>query len=85
LTETGAASFIASADVINHTATVGPPTPCTELKLESVPEMNYDALDKDEPKGEVLIRSPANFSGYFKDQKKTDEELTKDGWFHTGG
>ena len=47
--------------------------------------MNYDALDAEEPKGEVLIRSPSNFSGYYKDQKKTDEELEKDGWFHSGG
>ena len=84
LTETCAASFIASADRINHSATVGPPTPCTELRLESVPEMNYDALDPEEPKGEILIRSPSNFVGYYKDQTKTDEVLEKDGWFHTG-
>lgn len=84
LTETGAASFIAGADVILDSATVGPPTPGTEFRLESVPEMNYDALDVEEPKGEVLIRSSSNFIGYYKDQKKTDEELTKDGWFHTG-
>ena len=84
LTETCAASFIASADKINHSATVGPPTPCTELRLESVPEMNYDALDPEEPKGEILIRSPGNFTGYYKDQTKTDEVLEKDGWFHTG-
>lgn len=56
LTETCAASFIASPDIMTHAATVGPPTPCTEFRLESVPDMNYDALDPDEPKGEVLIR-----------------------------
>ena len=84
LTETSAASFIASADKIDQSASVGPPTPCTELRLESVPEMNYDALDSEEPKGEILIRSPANFIGYYKDQVKTDEVLEKDGWFHTG-
>ena len=47
--------------------------------------MNYDALDADEPKGEVLIRGLMNFSGYYKDQQKTDEVLEKDGWFHSGG
>lgn len=46
--------------------------------------MNYDALDPDEPKGEVLIRGPLIFSGYFKNQQKTDEVLEKDGWFHSG-
>lgn len=84
LTETSAASFIAGADFMPHSYSVGPPTPCTELRLESVPEMNYDALDPKEPKGEVLIRGAANFTGYYKDQVKTDEVLEKDGWFHTG-
>ena len=32
LTETCAASFIASADLMSHCATVGPPTPCTEFR-----------------------------------------------------
>uniref|UniRef100_A0A7S0R5D9 Long-chain-fatty-acid--CoA ligase n=1 Tax=Chlamydomonas leiostraca TaxID=1034604 RepID=A0A7S0R5D9_9CHLO len=84
LTETCAASFLAVTDEWQHFATVGCPTPCTELRLESVPEMNYDALDPVEPKGEVLIRSPAGFSGYYKAQDKTDEVLERDGWFHTG-
>lgn len=84
LTETCAASLIASSDVMAHAGTVGPPCPCTEIRLESVPDMNYNALDAEEPKGEVLIRGPANFKGYYKDQTKTDEVLEKDGWFHTG-
>ena len=40
-------------------------------RLESVPEMNYDALDKTAPKGELLMRGPMNFSGYYKDQVRT--------------
>ncbi|KAG2439883.1 hypothetical protein HYH02_010513 [Chlamydomonas schloesseri] len=84
LTETSAASFIASADVMAQAATVGPPTPLTEFRLESVPDMNCDALDAKQPKGEVLIRGAANFTGYYKAQDKTDEVLEKDGWFHTG-
>ncbi|KAG2497767.1 hypothetical protein HYH03_004039 [Edaphochlamys debaryana] len=84
LTETSAASFIACADVMAHAATVGPPTPMVEFRLESVPDMNCDALDAKQPKGEVLIRSPMNFNGYYKAQDKTDEVLEKDGWFHSG-
>ena len=53
-------------------------------RLESVPDMNYDALDPVEPKGEVLIRGPLLFQGYYKDKVKTDEVLEKDGWFHSG-
>ncbi|GLI61184.1 hypothetical protein VaNZ11_003476 [Volvox africanus] len=84
LTETSASSFVANADVIEHAGTVGPPTPMTEFRLESVPDMKCDALDPKMPKGEVLIRGAANFTGYYKAQDKTDEVLESDGWFHTG-
>eukprot|EP00798_Chlamydomonas_sp_ICE-L_P010283 gene10283-8205_t len=32
----------------------------------------------------ILIRGGANFMGYYKDEKKTEEEVEADGWFHTG-
>jgi len=50
LTETSAVSFISCADCFDQCATVGPPTPLTELQLESVPELNYDATTAEEPK-----------------------------------
>lgn len=84
LTETSAASFIAIPDVPDQAGTVGPPTPGTEFCLESVVEMNYDALSTERPAGEVLVRSGMNFSGYYKQDDKTAEVLEKDGWFHTG-
>ena len=66
MTETCAASCIAVPDNWDMHATNGPCTPCTEIRLESVPEMGYDATDDKEPAGEVLIRGPQIFSGYYK-------------------
>lgn len=36
------------------------------------------------PRGEVVIGGPTLFRGYYKDEAKTKEDLTADGWFHTG-
>ncbi|CAD7700609.1 unnamed protein product [Ostreobium quekettii] len=83
LTETCAGSFIAIPDAKGMCGTVGPPQPVCSFRLESVPEMNYDACGP-EPKGEVCIKGESNFSGYYKDDKQTNEVLEKDGWFHTG-
>lgn len=47
-------------------------------------EMNYDALDAERPAGEVLLRGPGLFSGYFKQEDKTAEVMDEDGFFHTG-
>ena len=70
LTETCAASFIALPDKISQAGTVGPPQPVTEFCLESVPEMKYDA-QAEVPRGELLVRGPNTFLGYFKMQDKT--------------
>ncbi|TPX59839.1 hypothetical protein PhCBS80983_g02251 [Powellomyces hirtus] len=59
----------------------GPVIACSELKLVSVPEMNYFAKDN---KGEIWLRGPNIFQGYLKDEKKTKEALTDDGWYMTG-
>jgi long-chain acyl-CoA synthetase len=49
--------------------TCGPPLPGVEVALSL--------------EGEVLVRTPNLFSGYYKEEKKTAEVL-RSGWYHTG-
>ncbi|XP_030047359.1 long-chain-fatty-acid--CoA ligase 1 isoform X1 [Microcaecilia unicolor] len=60
---------------------VGAPLPCNIIKLVDVEDMNYFAA---EGEGEVCIKGPNVFLGYWKDPEKTAEALDKDGWLHTG-
>ncbi len=55
-----------------YTQTVGSPLPLLEARLESVPEMGYDALAAP-PRGELLIRGPVVFQGYYRDEAATRE------------
>lgn len=50
--------------------TVGPPIPGVELKFD--------------PDGEVLVKGPNLFVGYFKDPQATAEAMTEDGFLRTG-
>jgi len=83
LTETSTGGFISLPDTIKQAGTVGPPVPSVEVCLESVPEMNYDATGTP-PRGEILLRGPCLFSGYYKREDLTKDALEADGWFHTG-
>ncbi|KAL5219703.1 hypothetical protein ABZP36_024416 [Zizania latifolia] len=83
LTETCAGSFVSLPNNMSMLGTVGPPLPYVEVRLESVPEMGYDALSKESPRGEICIRGDTLFSGYYKRDDLTKEVLV-DGWFHTG-
>ncbi|EHA8586362.1 Acyl-coA synthetase family protein [Cocos nucifera] len=82
LTETCAGTFVTLPNNLSMLGTVGPPVPNVDVRLESVPEMNYDALGE-VPRGEICVRGNTLFSGYYKSEDLTKEVMI-DGWFHTG-
>ncbi|KAF2564987.1 hypothetical protein F2Q70_00017237, partial [Brassica cretica] len=82
LTESCAGTFVTFPDDLDMLGTVGPPVPNVDIRLESVPDMEYDALGST-PRGEICIRGKTLFSGYHKREDLTKEVLI-DGWFHTG-
>ncbi len=42
-------------------------------------QVNFWIKKKLDPRGEILLRGPAVFKGYLKDEKNTNEAIDKDG------
>ncbi|KAH7285771.1 hypothetical protein KP509_33G045300 [Ceratopteris richardii] len=83
MTET--ACVISTCDIQDYTSGhVGAPNPACEVKLVDVPEMNYTSEDKSSPRGEICVRGPIIFKGYYKDEVQTKEIIDEEGWLHTG-
>ncbi|HSU75455.1 MAG TPA: class I adenylate-forming enzyme family protein [Burkholderiales bacterium] len=71
MTELQAGLYTRPSDALERSATsVGRPSPGTELRL---------AAD-----GELQVRGPLAFSGYYKNDDATRVAFTHDGWFRTG-
>ena len=66
------------------TGNCGAAAPTLELSLQDVPDMQYHATDKPQPRGELLIRGANLFSGYFRNPEETAKAMLPDGWFRTG-
>lgn len=62
---------------------VGGPVPAAEIKLVDAKELNYFSTNNP-PQGEIWVRGPAIFKGYFKRPDLDAEAFTSDGWFKTG-
>jgi len=63
---------------------VGGPGIGVEYKLKDLKELQYTRDSKPYPAGEVCLRGPSIFKGYFKNKKLTDETKDSEGWIHTG-
>ena len=64
----------------NQTTTVGYLMPHTEAKVIG---KSGRTLDREET-GELCIRGPCTFAGYWKQPDKTREAMGADGWYKTG-
>ncbi|KAJ1367631.1 hypothetical protein KIN20_028580 [Parelaphostrongylus tenuis] len=60
---------------------VGMPIPSASIKLVDVAELGYFSKDG---AGEVCVKGPIVFNGYYKNKELTKEVLDEDGWLHTG-
>ncbi len=69
LTESCSAGTINTIDAVRF-GTVGKPLPGTEVSISE--------------QGEILLRGPHVFKGYFKNEEATAEAITPDGWLQTG-
>ena len=68
MTETSTAATIATPEDFKF-GTIGKPFPGVEVKIGD--------------DGEILVRGPNVFQGYYKNRDATEDTL-KDGWLHTG-
>jgi O-succinylbenzoate-CoA ligase len=62
------------------TSSIGKPLPDVEVKIV---DEDGKALPSPEV-GEILARGPRIMTGYWRDEKKTSQAITSDGWLRTG-
>ncbi len=80
ITEGGDVAYIPPEYIVRKDMCVGKPDFSKEVKI--VNEEGKEVVPGEF--GEVLVRGPGVFSGYYKDPEKTRESFTPDGFFRTG-
>ncbi len=76
LSEAGSAvTALPTSEAAGHPGSAGRPLPGVEIRI--------DAADGDGI-GEIVVRTPARFTGYLHDPDETAAVLTSDGWLRTG-
>jgi fatty-acyl-CoA synthase len=82
LTECGPNCFaITDDEALRRPGAVGWPSPFLDMRLSSGIGRGESGIG--EP-GELLLRGPQMFGGYFNDPVRTAEAVDSDGWLHTG-
>lgn len=82
MTETSPVTLVNPANEHRRTGTIGIPVPSTEMKVVDVEDGSTEVARGAE--GELMVRGPQVFPGYFDDAAATAEVLEADGFIHTG-
>lgn len=82
LTETTAMATILNPDWYSL-GSLGGPVPAAEIKLVDAKDAGYFSTNNP-PQGEIYVRGPATFKGYYKRDDLNKEAFDEDGWFKTG-
>ena len=87
MTELSGATFCTNTKDLNN-ITTGGVTSGARAILRSVPDLGYTVDDIVDgincPAGEICVKGPTVFQGYYKNDEENERSFDKDGYFHTG-